>query len=295
MRRLGFVLALLAIVVFVAADSVAGCRRGRRSRRCCQPCVQQCCPTTSKPVCSSGCTPAYSSVNCAVPSANYPAVVCPPAAHAEPAYPTGSYPADSYEGHGASPVEGNWAPAPTKVIEDGTEAAPVPPATPDDDLPESEGFPAPEEEMTDEEGDKPETDEPAPEDDAPEDDAPKDDAPKDDAPKDDAPKDDAPKDDAPEEPAEDAAPPADARSGDTSEEVATAVAEASLEPQWRMWTDASGKHQTKAVLISVNLATGKVSLRKENGVRIGVPLEKLSAADRDFINTLSPAVARVAR
>lgn len=96
---------------------------------------------------------------------------------------------------------------------------------------------------------------------------------------------------APESEAAPPAPPAEAQLPS-----ATAIVSAEVDQtDWRTWTDATGRHQTRAVLVSVDLSAGKVSLRKENGKRIGVPLDRLSTADQEFIRTLSPAVASATR
>eukprot|EP00158_Paraphelidium_tribonemae_P009823 Partr_v1_DN28975_c0_g1_i1_m25994 putative Cytoskeleton assembly control protein len=49
----------------------------------------------------------------------------------------------------------------------------------------------------------------------------------------------------------------------------------------RMWTDKSGTFKVEAVLLGI--ADGKVLLHKSNGVKIGVPLTKLSADDIEFL------------
>ncbi|MGE0607068.1 MAG: SHD1 domain-containing protein [Pirellulales bacterium] len=288
MKRLGAILALLAIAIFVAADSAQACR-GWRSRRCCRPCVQQCAPSYCQP---TYCQPTY----CQPSYGTSYAPACGPEGCSVPA---ASYPAAQYPAGDVQPAHTDWAPPPPAPYEGATDDVPAPPATPDDDLPTREDFPAPEEEEMTEEGDDAPADEDAPaEDDAPADD---DDAPADDD--DDAPAPapaadpDEDADDVP--PAEDEAPvpPEDDTSTAASAATDTALATSAVaeEPLWRMWTDATGKHQTKAVLVAVNLAAGKVSLRKENGVRIGVPLEKLSPTDREFVRALAPALADVSR
>ncbi len=65
--------------------------------------------------------------------------------------------------------------------------------------------------------------------------------------------------------------------------VLLAVAEP-VTAELRTWTDASGKHTTEAELISVD--DGAVKLRRKDGKEITVPIDKLSAADRAFINEL---------
>lgn len=52
----------------------------------------------------------------------------------------------------------------------------------------------------------------------------------------------------------------------------------------REWTDASGKHKTKATF--AGLGSGGVSLRKEDGSVIKLPVDKLSADDRKYIESL---------
>lgn len=52
-------------------------------------------------------------------------------------------------------------------------------------------------------------------------------------------------------------------------------------PELRMWSSARGQFTIKATF--VRLANGKVRLRKEDGTEIDVDEEKLSAADRAFI------------
>ncbi len=51
----------------------------------------------------------------------------------------------------------------------------------------------------------------------------------------------------------------------------------------REWTDDTGKHHTKARLLKVE--NGQARLEKPDGSVISVPLDKLSEADRQFINT----------
>jgi hypothetical protein len=57
---------------------------------------------------------------------------------------------------------------------------------------------------------------------------------------------------------------------------------------YRTWSDRSGKFRIKAKLRSV--AGGKVSLERHDGKIIEVPLDKLSEADRQFIEGQSPAI-----
>jgi thiol-disulfide isomerase/thioredoxin len=58
----------------------------------------------------------------------------------------------------------------------------------------------------------------------------------------------------------------------------------------RTWTDSSGKFSVEAEF--VELQKGKVVLRQEDGKTLGVPLKRLSAADRAFVASLAdPAAA----
>jgi hypothetical protein len=54
----------------------------------------------------------------------------------------------------------------------------------------------------------------------------------------------------------------------------------------RMWTDAKGKHQIKAKLIGTK--GDSVVLKREDGEKITIPLEKLSQADQRFIQSTMP-------
>ena len=51
--------------------------------------------------------------------------------------------------------------------------------------------------------------------------------------------------------------------------------------QLRTWTDATGKHTMQAELVDFN--DGTVRLRKLGGEEITLPVEKLSDADRQFV------------
>lgn len=51
--------------------------------------------------------------------------------------------------------------------------------------------------------------------------------------------------------------------------------------EWRTWKDSTGKYSIKAELIQNR--NGVVTLRKENGDEIKLPIEKLSASDRRFL------------
>ena len=50
---------------------------------------------------------------------------------------------------------------------------------------------------------------------------------------------------------------------------------------FRTWTDLTGKFSIDAVLIGIK--EGKVALRKLNGSRVVLSLDKLSEADQEFI------------
>jgi hypothetical protein len=67
--------------------------------------------------------------------------------------------------------------------------------------------------------------------------------------------------------------------------VSLKLTEATQKPnaaaQVREWTDDTGKFKVRATLVQV--ADGKVTLRKEDGKEIVVSLARLSAADRDFL------------
>lgn len=53
----------------------------------------------------------------------------------------------------------------------------------------------------------------------------------------------------------------------------------------REWSDSTGKFKIEAEF--VELKDGKVSLKKADGTLLSIPLDKLSKADRDFVNTQS--------
>ncbi len=55
------------------------------------------------------------------------------------------------------------------------------------------------------------------------------------------------------------------------------------EPKLRTWTDSTGKFRVEAEF--VELKDGKVQLRKQDGKVIDVPLERLSAADQEYIKS----------
>lgn len=71
----------------------------------------------------------------------------------------------------------------------------------------------------------------------------------------------------------------------TGTRVSLKLTEATQKPnaaaQVREWTDDTGKFKVRATLVQV--ADGKVTLRKEDGKEIVVSLARLSAADRDFL------------
>jgi len=52
-------------------------------------------------------------------------------------------------------------------------------------------------------------------------------------------------------------------------------------PEYRIWTDVTGKYRTEAAFAGV--ASGKVELKKRDGSTIHVPLEKLSKEDRQWV------------
>ena len=54
---------------------------------------------------------------------------------------------------------------------------------------------------------------------------------------------------------------------------------------FRAWKDATGKFAIQAQLIQD--ANGTVALKKENGDEINLPVNKLSAADRNFLVKVS--------
>jgi hypothetical protein len=55
----------------------------------------------------------------------------------------------------------------------------------------------------------------------------------------------------------------------------------SLEPEFRTWTDATGKFKTEAAFL--DLKDGKVRLKKKDGTIVTVALEKLSEADQAVV------------
>jgi hypothetical protein len=55
----------------------------------------------------------------------------------------------------------------------------------------------------------------------------------------------------------------------------------------RTWTDTTGKFRVEAELIGV--ADGKVQLKKQDGAVIGVPLDKLSKEDQEFLAGMKPS------
>ena len=58
----------------------------------------------------------------------------------------------------------------------------------------------------------------------------------------------------------------------------------------RTWTDKSGKHKTKAELVSFNDST--VTLKRNDGKKLTLPLSKLSKADRDFLKNSKTSSAK---
>lgn len=56
----------------------------------------------------------------------------------------------------------------------------------------------------------------------------------------------------------------------------------------RLWTDSTGKYQVSATYVGV--ADGQVTLRKENGQTVAVPLERLSRADQEFVQSAASAI-----
>lgn len=72
--------------------------------------------------------------------------------------------------------------------------------------------------------------------------------------------------------------------------VAVLVLAACTPPAFaRKWTDSTGKHTIEAEFVEYK--SGKAWLKKENGQIIGVTLERLSRADRDFVATAALAKA----
>jgi hypothetical protein len=57
------------------------------------------------------------------------------------------------------------------------------------------------------------------------------------------------------------------------------------EPEFRIWTDATGNFKTEAAFL--DLKDGKVQLKKKNGGLVTVPLERLSAADQAVAKAFS--------
>jgi hypothetical protein len=51
--------------------------------------------------------------------------------------------------------------------------------------------------------------------------------------------------------------------------------------EFRTWTDRSGSFRVEAILLGVE--GGKAQLHKSNGVKISVPLDKLSPEDGEFV------------
>jgi len=57
-----------------------------------------------------------------------------------------------------------------------------------------------------------------------------------------------------------------------------------LRPTLRTWRDSTGRHEVKAVFLK--LEDGEVSLRREDGKQITLPLERLSEEDQQYIEEL---------
>ena len=63
----------------------------------------------------------------------------------------------------------------------------------------------------------------------------------------------------------------------------------SSEPDFRTWTDSTGKYTVEAEF--VDFQDGKVRLRKGNGSIVALPIERLSAADQQFVKAQGEAKA----
>ena len=61
---------------------------------------------------------------------------------------------------------------------------------------------------------------------------------------------------------------------------------ASKQPEWRTWTDTTGKFTVRAQLL--RRSDGAISLRTEAGREVTLPISKLSEADREFLRTTAP-------
>ena len=59
------------------------------------------------------------------------------------------------------------------------------------------------------------------------------------------------------------------------------AADAGPPPAYRIWNDSSGQHQTEAKLL--DFEDGSVSLKKKDGSIITIPVQRLSTADRDYV------------
>jgi len=55
----------------------------------------------------------------------------------------------------------------------------------------------------------------------------------------------------------------------------------SAQAEFRVWKDASGAHEIKAELVSVQ--GGKVTLKRENGTTVTLPVASLSKADQALL------------
>jgi len=67
------------------------------------------------------------------------------------------------------------------------------------------------------------------------------------------------------------------------EEKPKPAAERASEPAFRLWTDASGKHSTEAIL--VDHEDGNVRLKKKDGSVVTLSIEQLSDADQEFVRS----------
>ena len=54
-------------------------------------------------------------------------------------------------------------------------------------------------------------------------------------------------------------------------------------PEQRKWADSTGSFSVTAMF--VHLADGKVTLRKDDGTELAVPLAKLSKSDQEYVRT----------
>ena len=63
-----------------------------------------------------------------------------------------------------------------------------------------------------------------------------------------------------------------------------AAAAAAADDKFRTWTDVSGTYQVEAELVEATGAAVKLKLKKDGKI-VTVPLEKLSEADREFLQS----------